>query len=182
MDQKLDQQKVDRVSPGDSEPVARDFINAIGGRFGRFAQVGTQRFWTPLRVLITTSLVFLAMGFLTKANCIQGSRGTDGVVSLNWSGSRQYTSACYNDIVPLYGGAELMRQVSLMPFRGRKVISPGTWSTRCWAEFSSGFVALSRGFCTRLLMSFRFIRCLNLVFISSSPRLRWRSFGCWSSA
>ncbi|WP_087063609.1 glycosyltransferase family 87 protein [Corynebacterium glutamicum] len=104
MDQKLDQQKVDRVSPGDSEPVARDFINAIGGRFGRFAQVGTQRFWTPLRVLITTSLVFLAMGFLTKANCIQGSRGTDGVVSLNWSGSRQYTSACYNDIVPLYGG------------------------------------------------------------------------------
>ena len=97
----------DRVSPGDSEPVARDFINAIGGRLGRFARVGTQHFWTPLRVLVTTSLVFLAVGFLGKANCIQGSRGADGRVELNWSGDRQYTSACYNDIVPLYGGRGL---------------------------------------------------------------------------
>lgn len=101
-------QKIEnRVSPGDSEPVARDFIDAIGGRFGRYAQVGTQRFWTPLRVLITTSLVFLSMGFLTKANCIQGSRNDEGVVSLNWSGNRQYASACYNDIVPLFGGRGL---------------------------------------------------------------------------
>ncbi|WJY93414.1 hypothetical protein CFAEC_13145 [Corynebacterium faecale] len=96
-----------RVSPADTEPVAHDFINAIGGPLGRFAQVGTQRFWTPLRVLITTSLVFLAVGFLTKANCIQGGRGEDGVIALNWSGNRQYTSACYNDIVPLYGGRGL---------------------------------------------------------------------------
>ncbi|ALC07025.1 hypothetical protein CDES_13475 [Corynebacterium deserti GIMN1.010] len=103
----MSQQVKNRVSPGDSEPVARDFINAIGGRLGRFAQVGTQRFWTPLRVLITTSLVFLSFGFLTKANCIQGTRGADGAISLNWSGNRQYTSACYNDIVPLYGGRGL---------------------------------------------------------------------------
>ncbi len=104
MDQKMIK---GRVSPGDTEPVAKDFINAIGGRLGRFSQVGTQRFWTPLRVLITTSLVFLAVGFLTKANCIQGVRGDDGTISLNWSGNRQYTSACYNDIVPLYGGRGL---------------------------------------------------------------------------
>lgn len=96
-----------RVSPGDTEPVARDFINAIGGRLGRFARVGTQAFWTPLRVLITTSLVFLAVGFLGKANCIQGGRAADGSIELNWSGHRQYTSACYNDIVPLYGGRGL---------------------------------------------------------------------------
>lgn len=36
----------DRVSPADTELVANDFINAIGGRLGRFAKVGTQRFWT----------------------------------------------------------------------------------------------------------------------------------------
>jgi uncharacterized membrane protein len=29
------------------------------------------------------------------------------VISLNWSGNRQYASACYNDIVPLYGGRGL---------------------------------------------------------------------------
>ncbi|MFP7365462.1 glycosyltransferase family 87 protein [Corynebacterium callunae] len=101
------EQVKNRVSPGATEPVARDFINAIGGPLGRFARVGTQQFWTPLRVLIFTSLLFLAGGFLTKANCIQGARGSDGVVSLNWSGNRQYTSACYNDIVPLYGGRGL---------------------------------------------------------------------------
>ncbi len=97
----------DRVSAGDSEPVARDFINAIGGRLGRYARVGTQRFWTPPRVLVTTSLGLLAIGFLTKATCIQGSRGDNGAISLNWSGNRQYASACYNDIVPLYGARGL---------------------------------------------------------------------------
>ncbi|MCK2200737.1 glycosyltransferase family 87 protein [Corynebacterium callunae] len=103
----LHKQVNNRVSPGATEPVAHDFINAIGGPFGRFAQVGSQRFWTPLRVLIFTSLLFLAGGFLTKANCIQGSRSPEGVISLNWSGNRQYTSACYNDIVPLYSGRGL---------------------------------------------------------------------------
>lgn len=96
-----------RVSPADSEPIARVFIDSIGGRLGRFARVGTQRFWTPLRVLVTTSLVFLATGFLTKANCIQGKVDASGTTVLDWSGERQYVSACYNDIVPLYAGRGL---------------------------------------------------------------------------
>ncbi|WP_080792019.1 glycosyltransferase family 87 protein [Corynebacterium pacaense] len=98
---------VSRVSPAATEPIARGFINAIGGRLGRYARVGTQKFWTPLRVLVLTSLVFLAIGFLTKANCIQGVRAEDGSITLDWSGNRQYVSACYNDLVPLYGGRGL---------------------------------------------------------------------------
>ena len=46
----------------------------------------------------------LACGFLTKAQCIQGVAGNGGVVQLNWSGHRQFVSACYTDIVPLYAG------------------------------------------------------------------------------
>lgn len=92
----------ERVSPALSEPLARGFIQFLGGPLGRYAAVGTQRWWTPLRVFILTSLVFLSFGFLTKTNCLMGKRGDAGV-SLDWSGNRQYTSACYNDIVPLYG-------------------------------------------------------------------------------
>lgn len=92
----------ERVSPALTEPVARGFIEFLGGPMGRFAAVGTQRWWTPVRVFTLTSLVFLAMGFLAKTNCLLGKRGDAGV-TLDWSGNRQFTSACYNDIVPLWG-------------------------------------------------------------------------------
>lgn len=95
-----------RVSPVREEPFARDVGTFLGGPMGRFAKVGTQRFWTPLRVLIVLALTFLSLGFLAKANCIQGTM-TDGIATLDWSGNRQYTSACYNDIVPLYSGRGL---------------------------------------------------------------------------
>ncbi|MDR7330530.1 glycosyltransferase family 87 protein [Corynebacterium guangdongense] len=96
-----------RVWPARSESLARGFITFLGGPLGRHAEVGRARWWTPLRVLILTSLVWLSFGFLSKANCLQGVRGEDGVVGLNWSGNRQYVSACYNDILPLYNGRGL---------------------------------------------------------------------------
>lgn len=96
-----------RVSPAETEPLAAGFTEFLGGPVGRFAAVGRQRWWTPLRVLIFTSLVFLSFGYLSKANCLMGVAGEDGTVSLNWSGNRQYVSACYNDIVPLYSGRGL---------------------------------------------------------------------------
>ncbi len=97
----------ERVSPATTEPVARGFIEFLGGPVGRFAAVGRQRWWTPLRVLISVALVFLSFGFLSKARCLEGSRGEDGVIGLNWSGDRHYVAACYNDITPLYGGRGL---------------------------------------------------------------------------
>ncbi|MDU0479429.1 glycosyltransferase 87 family protein [Staphylococcus chromogenes] len=99
-----------RVWPSRSEPIAKGFIEGIGGPLGRFARPGTQSWWTPLRVLIVTSLVTLAFGFLSKTNCLIGKRGDAGV-SLDWSGNRQYVSACYNDIVPLFGARGLDKGV-----------------------------------------------------------------------
>ncbi|HHU66686.1 MAG TPA: DUF2029 domain-containing protein [Corynebacterium sp.] len=87
--------------------MARGFVDFLGGPVGRFAAVGRQRWWTPLRVLISVALVFLSFGFLSKARCLEGVRGEDGVIGLNWSGDRQYIAACYNDITPLYGGRGL---------------------------------------------------------------------------
>ncbi|AGF73692.1 glycosyltransferase family 87 protein [Corynebacterium halotolerans] len=96
-----------RVSPATTEPLARGFIGFLGGPVGRFAEVGRSRWWTPLRTLIFTALVFLSFGFLSKANCIQGARGEDGTLGIDWSGNRQYVSACYNDLVPLFAGRGL---------------------------------------------------------------------------
>ncbi|GAB3943435.1 glycosyltransferase family 87 protein [Corynebacterium tapiri] len=96
-----------RVYPSLSEPAARGFTEFLGGPVGRFAAVGRARFFTPLRVLIALALTFLSFGYLSKAACLGGIRQDDGSVSLNWAGSRQYTAACYNDIVPLYSGRGL---------------------------------------------------------------------------
>lgn len=99
--------RLHRRSPALTEPVARGFVDFLGGPVGRFAAVGRQRWWTPLRVLILVSLVFLSFGVLSKARCLEGVRADDGRVGLDWSGDRQYVAACYNDITPLYGGRGL---------------------------------------------------------------------------
>ncbi|SMG18798.1 Uncharacterized membrane protein [Corynebacterium pollutisoli] len=99
--------RLHRRSPALTEPVARGFVDFLGGPVGRFAAVGRQRWWTPLRVLILVALVFLSFGFLSKARCLEGVRADDGRVGLDWSGDRQYVAACYNDITPLYGGRGL---------------------------------------------------------------------------
>ena len=103
----MSQQKTQQLVPLSSEPVALSAVNALGGRTGRFARSGTAGWWTPLRVIITLAWTFLAFGFLSKATCAGSRRGDDGTISLNWDGNRQYTSFCYNDIVPLYGGRGL---------------------------------------------------------------------------
>lgn len=99
----------DRVSPARTEPLAAGVVSFLGGPVGRFAAVGRQPWWTPLRVLISVALVFLSFGFLSKARCLEGVRGADGVIGLDWSGNRQYVAACYNDITPLYAGRGLDR-------------------------------------------------------------------------
>lgn len=91
-----------RRSPAAEEPIAASFIEFLGGKLGRHAQIGTQRYWTPLRVLFMFAVLFLGLGYLSKANCL-ASVGPPGQALLDWSGNRQYTSACYNDIITSYG-------------------------------------------------------------------------------
>ncbi|RSZ61437.1 DUF2029 domain-containing protein [Corynebacterium hylobatis] len=97
----------ERISPALTEPVAAGFISFLGGPVGRFAAVGRQPWWTPVRVLVSVALVFLSFGFLAKARCLGGGRAADGTVVLDWSGNRQYVAACYNDITPLFAGRGL---------------------------------------------------------------------------
>ncbi|MDF0529449.1 glycosyltransferase 87 family protein [Tsukamurella sp. 8F] len=103
----------DRDVPSHTDVVARDFSTAVGGPVGRHALVGFQRFYTPLRVLLLVALIFLSLGWFTKAGCLQ-QRNADGVLSLDWQNNRAYASLCYSDTVPLYHAERLDEGV--MPY------------------------------------------------------------------
>lgn len=97
----------DRVQPGRTEPAAKGWVGMLGGPMGRYAQIGRARFWTPLRALLAVAYVFLSFGLLQKAHCAGGRADDNGIIQLNWDGNRQFTAACYNDIIPLYGARGL---------------------------------------------------------------------------
>ncbi|OHF35766.1 glycosyltransferase family 87 protein [Corynebacterium sp. HMSC074A01] len=97
----------DRVQPSRTEPIARGWTEFLGGPMGKYAQIGRAKFWTPLRTIFAVAYVFLFMGALSKSNCALGKPDDNGVLQLNWDGNRQFTSFCYNDIVPLYGARGL---------------------------------------------------------------------------
>ncbi len=97
----------DRVQPGRTEALAKGWVNMLGGPMGRFAQIGRARFWTPLRAILAVAYVFLSLGALQKSHCAGGKADDNGIIQLNWDGNRQFTAACYNDIIPLYGARGL---------------------------------------------------------------------------
>lgn len=103
-----DRRCADRDLPGRTDPLTAQATRVVGGPVGRRAVVGRQRFWTPLRVILLLAVVFLGLGWSTKAACIQQApNGPNGALGLDWSGSRQYTALCYSDTVPLYGAERL---------------------------------------------------------------------------
>ena len=96
-------------------PVAQTLSGAalsdvVGGPVGRHALIGRTRVFTPLRVMFMMALVVLALGWSTKAPCLQtvGTGPPDKRVA-NWQNQRAYYELCYSDTVPLYG-AELLSQ------------------------------------------------------------------------
>ncbi|WP_461167890.1 glycosyltransferase family 87 protein [Tsukamurella serpentis] len=104
----------DRVVPSHTDAVARDFSTAVGGPVGAHALVGFQRFFTPLRLILLVAVLFLALGWTTKAACLQ-QRSEGGQLVLDWSGNRPYTALCYSDTVPLYGAERLNE--GLLPYQ-----------------------------------------------------------------
>ena len=99
-----------RDYPSRTDVLGAALANVIGGPVGRHALIGRTRLMTPLRVMFLIALVFLALGWSTKAACLQshGSGSGDQRVA-NWDNQRAYYELCYSDTVPLYG-AELLSQ------------------------------------------------------------------------
>jgi uncharacterized membrane protein len=96
-------------------PSRNDFLgaalaDAVGGPVGRHALIGRARVMTALRVMFLIALVFLALGWSTKAACLQSTGTGPGDQRVaNWDNQRAYYELCYSDTVPLYS-AELLSQ------------------------------------------------------------------------
>ena len=97
-----------RDMPSRTDAIGAALSETIGGPVGRHALVGRSRFLTPLRAMLLIALVFLALGYATKAACLQttGTGTADQRVG-NWENQRAYFQLCYSDTVPLYT-AELL--------------------------------------------------------------------------
>ena len=61
----------DRDLPSRTDTIGAALSQVIGGPVGRHALIGRTRFLTPLRVMLIIALVFLALGYSTKAACLQ---------------------------------------------------------------------------------------------------------------
>jgi uncharacterized membrane protein len=98
----------DRDLPSRTDVIGAALSETIGGPVGRHALIGRQPFVTPLRVMFVIALVFLALGWSTKAACLQSTAtGTADQRVANWANDRAYYELCYSDTVPLYT-AELL--------------------------------------------------------------------------
>ena len=99
-----------RDCPSRTDSLGAALADVIGGPVGRHALIGRTRLMTPLRVMFLIALVFLALGWSTKAACLQSTgTGTGDQRVANWDNQRAYYELCYSDTVPLYG-AELLNQ------------------------------------------------------------------------
>ncbi len=96
-----------RDRPSRNDSLTAQLSTVIGGPVGEHALIGRARFWTPMRVLLAFTVVFLAFGWFGKAGCIQQTTTADGALTLDWNNGRQYVAMCYSDTVPLYGAERL---------------------------------------------------------------------------
>jgi uncharacterized membrane protein len=100
----------DRDCPSRTDFLGAALSNVIGGPVGRHAVIGRTAVFTPVRVMFLIALVFMALGWSTKAPCLQSTgHGTGDQRVANWENQRAYYELCYSDTVPLYT-AELLNQ------------------------------------------------------------------------
>ncbi|MGX9788805.1 glycosyltransferase family 87 protein [Mycobacterium sp. MMS18-G62] len=119
----------DRDLPSRTDTIGAALSGVIGGPVGRHALIGRARFLTPLRVMLMIALVLLALGYSTKAACLQttGHGPADQRVG-NWQNQRAYYELCYSDTVPLYT-AELLN-LGKFPYKSSWVETDSTGKPR----------------------------------------------------
>lgn len=119
----------DRDFPSRTDAMGAALSETIGGPVGRHALIGRQGLFTPLRVMFLIGLVFLALGYSTKAACLQStSTGPADERVANWDNNRAYYELCYSDTVPLYT-AELLN-LGKFPYKSSWLESDSTGKPR----------------------------------------------------
>ncbi len=120
-----------RDCPSRTDFIGAALANVLGGPVGRHAVIGRAPFLTPVRAMFLIALASLALGWSTKAACLQSTgTGSGDQRVANWNNQRAYYELCYSDTVPLYG-AELLSD-GKFPYKSSWVEtdSSGTPQTR----------------------------------------------------
>ncbi len=115
---------------------ARAVSGVVGGVWGRYAAISPRTFWTPVRVLLALTCLTLLLGYAQKAPCATGA----------WTGWKQYTHACYSDVVPLWSAERL--DVGAIPYRDTAVEYPVLTGGLMWltAALTSAFTSFTQHF------------------------------------
>jgi uncharacterized membrane protein len=118
--------------PSRADPTVARASTVLGGPLGRYARPGSG-WWTPLRVLLAMATFTLVLAYGEKLPCANGQ----------WVASKQYTHACYSDVIPLWSAEGL--SAGAVPYRDHAVEYPVLtggfmWST---AELTRGWHAVA---------------------------------------
>jgi uncharacterized membrane protein len=119
--------------PSRSDPTVARAARTIGGPWGRHATAG--QWWTPLRVLLAAASVTLALAWLQKSPCADA----------NWVANKQYTHACYSDVIPLWSTEGF--DIGAVPYRDHAVEYPVLTGGLMWltAGLTNGLHVLFPG-------------------------------------
>ncbi len=119
--------------PSHEDPTVARASQVIGGPVGRYARVGGG-WWTPLRVLLALAAFTLLLGYGEKLPCADG----------RWVAAKQYTHACYSDVIPLWGAEGL--STGAVPYRDHAVEYPVLTGGFMWVtgELTRGWHALAQ--------------------------------------
>jgi uncharacterized membrane protein len=98
--------------PSRTDVIASHASQVIGGMWGRYAGVPVRSWWTPARFVLALTGLTLLLSYAQKSPCADG----------NWTGYKQYTHACYSDVVPLWSDERL--DVGAVPYRDTSVEYP----------------------------------------------------------
>ena len=97
--------------PSRQDPTVARASALVGGPLGRYARLDSG-WWTPLRALLALGAFTLLLGYAEKSPCADGQ----------WVASKQYTHACYSDVIPLWGAEGLSS--GAVPYRDHAVEYP----------------------------------------------------------